>query len=289
MYLTAHFIDDNWVLHKRIINFCQLSGHSGKIIGKTVEKCLSEWNLKNILTVTVDNSSSNDVPVDYLKRKFNNSECDVMDGLHDLENAIIKIRTLCKYVKASPDRKEKFQDCIVEEKIECKSLVCFDVETRWNSTYLMLDIAIKFKKAFGCLLLKDSNLQKEMKKVGEYLTTDEWKQVSYFLPFLKIFYDATLKMSGSRYVTSNYYVEIIFGVGEVISQHLSHKDEGVRNMASKMKLKYDNASSSSTTTNIFPQTNKQDYTFNFGALLGNKFEMEMGGAENESKSELEKY
>ncbi|XP_074267907.1 zinc finger BED domain-containing protein RICESLEEPER 2-like [Silene latifolia] len=264
---------------------------------------------------------------------------------------------LCKYVKASPARKEKFQACIVEEKIECKSLVCLDVETRWNSTYLMLDIAIKFKKAFGCLLVKDSNLQKEMKKVGDYLTIDEWKQVSYFLPFLKIFYDATLKLSGSRYVTSNYYVEIIFGVGEVISQHLSHKDEGVRNMASKMKLKYDkywgkienlnlllfvslildprykmtyvewmvktiygndkgrllamnityffetffdfyassipktsnSASSSSTTTNIFPQTNNQDDTFNFGALLGNKFEMEMGGAENESKSEWEKY
>ncbi|XP_074290537.1 zinc finger BED domain-containing protein RICESLEEPER 2-like [Silene latifolia] len=271
--------------------------------------------------------------------------------------AIVKVRTLCKYVRASPARMEKFKACILQEKLESKKLVCLDVETRWNSTYLMLEIAVNFKKAFGCLIVNDSNLQKEMKKVGGNITSEEWKQVSHILPFLKIFYDATLKMSASLYVTSNSYVEVIFGVGEVLSQHLLHQDAGVRKMAAQMKVKYDkywgkienlnlllfvslildprwkmscvewmvkkafgnekggllalnikyffqtffefyassipqtssSACSSSTTTHISPQANKEDDMFNFGALLGDNFELEMGDGEKEVKKEWEKY
>lgn len=29
MVLTAHFIDDDWVLHKRILNFCVIPNHMG--------------------------------------------------------------------------------------------------------------------------------------------------------------------------------------------------------------------------------------------------------------------
>lgn len=42
MCVTAHFIDDDWRLHKRIINFCPIVGHSGVLIGRAVEKCLLE-------------------------------------------------------------------------------------------------------------------------------------------------------------------------------------------------------------------------------------------------------
>ena len=35
-----------------------------------------------------------------------------------------------------------------KEKIQSKSLLCLDVSTRWNSTYLMLENAQKFVAAF---------------------------------------------------------------------------------------------------------------------------------------------
>lgn len=76
-----------------------------------------------------------------------------------------------------------------------------------------------------------------MKKVGGDLSVEEWKQVSTFLPFLKVFYDATLKLSGSLYVTSNYYIDAIFGVGYVLSQQLNHEDASVKQMATQMKFK----------------------------------------------------
>ena len=69
MCLTAHFIDKDSKLHKRIINFCPISSHKGDAIGKTIEKYLCDWGTDKVFTITVDNASSNDVVVSYLKKK----------------------------------------------------------------------------------------------------------------------------------------------------------------------------------------------------------------------------
>ncbi|TYK18971.1 zinc finger BED domain-containing protein RICESLEEPER 2-like [Cucumis melo var. makuwa] len=63
----------------------------------------------------------------------------------------------------------KFKACVKQEKIQCKALVCLDVATRWNSTYLMLEHAIKFEKAFK--ILKE---EKEDSDFVEYFEEDDW-------------------------------------------------------------------------------------------------------------------
>ncbi|KZV50381.1 hypothetical protein F511_37143 [Dorcoceras hygrometricum] len=42
MVVTAHFLDCDWKLHKRIINFTKITSHNGEEIGKMVEVCLRE-------------------------------------------------------------------------------------------------------------------------------------------------------------------------------------------------------------------------------------------------------
>nr|KAJ0192475.1 hypothetical protein LSAT_V11C800450880 [Lactuca sativa] len=37
--LTTHWVDDNWTLNKRILNFCQIPNHKGVTIGKCVIVC----------------------------------------------------------------------------------------------------------------------------------------------------------------------------------------------------------------------------------------------------------
>ena len=71
MSLTAHFVDADWKLQKKILNFCQIPGHSAEIIGKAVEKCLTGWGIQSIFSITVDNASSNDLGIQYLKRRLN--------------------------------------------------------------------------------------------------------------------------------------------------------------------------------------------------------------------------
>ena len=70
MYLTARWIDQDWKLQKRILNFCQVPNHKGSTIGRVIESCLLDWGIEHVLAITVDNASSNDLAIAYLKDQF---------------------------------------------------------------------------------------------------------------------------------------------------------------------------------------------------------------------------
>jgi len=61
----------------------------------------------------------------------------VSNGLKKLHNSITSIRNFVRFVRSLPQRLAKFSYCIEFSKIECKKLLCLDVSTRWNSTYIM--------------------------------------------------------------------------------------------------------------------------------------------------------
>ena len=68
-----------------------------------------------------------------------------------MHDSIASVRKVVRYVRSSPKRMKKFKACVKQEIIQCKALVCLDVATRRNSTYLMLEHAITFEKAFKIL------------------------------------------------------------------------------------------------------------------------------------------
>ena len=49
MVVTAHFMDIDWKLHKRIINFTKITSHKGEDIGRILEVCLNNWGIDKIL------------------------------------------------------------------------------------------------------------------------------------------------------------------------------------------------------------------------------------------------
>ena len=93
-----------------------------------------------------------------------------------------------------------------------KVLFVLDIETRWNSTYLMLDCSSKFRKAFSNLESKGDLFVKELRKHGGSPTEYDWNRIEAFLPFLKTLCKTTLKFYGCFYVTGNIYVPRIYGV-----------------------------------------------------------------------------
>ena len=68
MCVTAHFVDDGWNLQKKIISFVLVTSHKGEQIAKALENYLPNWGIKNVFSITVDNASSNDVTVGFLKK-----------------------------------------------------------------------------------------------------------------------------------------------------------------------------------------------------------------------------
>ena len=54
----------------------------------------------------------------------------VQSGLKSIHESIAKVRNAVQYVRASPARFEKFQECVENEKIKVKCLLSLDVPTR---------------------------------------------------------------------------------------------------------------------------------------------------------------
>ncbi|XP_052290044.1 zinc finger BED domain-containing protein RICESLEEPER 2-like [Citrus sinensis] len=248
MVIIAHFIDDEWQLHKRILNFCQIDDHKGDTIGKLIESCLLEWGIDKVFTITVDNASSNDLVISYLKKKLNNwgglmlngdylhvrccahiINLIVTEGLKEMNNYVSSIRNAVKYVRSSPARLVRFRKCVEHEKLDSKCIVVMDVSIRWNSTYLMLESALVYQKA----------LKRGWKKrIGPSELID-WVNASVLNNFLENFYEITKKISASLSVTSHLYFHEMHSIESNLKGLVLSDDSYLSAMAKKMKEKYD--------------------------------------------------
>ena len=146
-----------------------IEDHKGKSNGKKIESCLLEWGIEMMRAITVDNVSGNDVAIDYVKNQmlmWKNVDALVLrgdymhvrccahilnlivtGGLKELHASVANIRNAVKYVRSSTSRLKAFKQCVDHVK-GLNGTVVLHCITRWNSTYLMLMTALKFREAF---------------------------------------------------------------------------------------------------------------------------------------------
>ncbi|KAK2658635.1 hypothetical protein Ddye_005168 [Dipteronia dyeriana] len=179
MVVTAHFIDYDWQLQKRILSFSQIVDHKGDSIGKCIENVLIEWGIDKVFTITVDNATAN---------------------------------TNCHW---------------------------------WNSTYLMLESAVKLRKAFERLGEEDIQYvnyfrddENDHKRIGSP-NFDDWDNAKVFINFLAIFYDITLDFSASLHVTSNIYFKSWCTIRNQLNLLITERDPLVSKIALSMQQKVD--------------------------------------------------
>ncbi|KAJ1691751.1 hypothetical protein LUZ63_015906 [Rhynchospora breviuscula] len=216
MALTCHYIDESWKLHKRVIAFSPLpSPHTGKNIADAIYEKLVLWNLdKKALCLVLDGSSANEACVKEMLSgpildtlpadgQLFHQRCGchilnliVQDGLAVLDDEIKTIRETMKYIRHSQSRMEKFKRAAAQVKAPDKK-PAWDAQTRWNSTYLMLQLAFELRGAIErfAILDKNSNLVADL----------DWNKMKALLDCLKVFYNATLTLSGTKYPTLNLF------------------------------------------------------------------------------------
>ncbi|XP_023918455.2 zinc finger BED domain-containing protein RICESLEEPER 2-like [Quercus suber] len=307
MSLTGHFIDDDWNLHKRILNFCQVEDHRGEIIGRKTEMCLHEWGVDGIFTLTVDNASSNGTTIKFLQtmtkdwkrtvleHEFLHMRCCahilnliVGDDLKEIDVSIARVREAMRYVKSSPNRNQTFRSIMEKLGIESKCLLSLDVPTRWNSTYLMLDIAENFEKVFLRMDFKDDSyssyfLNKEKSGgLGSPCGVD-FQNCRTFVGFLKLFYNVTKNFSGSLYVTSNTFFDDMFVIQENIAHLIKSQNHLLKNMTTKMEAKFEKYWGKGDKINkllyvvvvLDPRKKMRFLKFSFSEIYGNEVADEM--------------
>ena len=91
-----------------------------------------------------------------------------------------------RFIRQSPSRLQRFQECAVTEKIDSKASLSLDIPTRWNSTFKMLSTALVYEHAFTKYSKRDPYYNVELLKDDEAdrPPSDDWKQVKHLLVFL---------------------------------------------------------------------------------------------------------
>ncbi|XP_057792782.1 zinc finger BED domain-containing protein RICESLEEPER 2-like [Salvia miltiorrhiza] len=126
----------------------------------------------------------------------------------------------------------KFKECARKTGIELTSSLCLDVATRWNSTYLMLDSGIKYRKVF-CMLAFDDLAYKHCP------TEEEWDRGEIICEFLNPFYTITTLISGTSYPTSNLYFMEVWKIARLLEVNVRSKDEVVKSMSLAMQSRFE--------------------------------------------------
>jgi hypothetical protein len=207
---------------KKNLNFYLIPNHKGDTIREMILSCILEWGIHNIFAITIDNATTNDAALEHVKKRTCSKEGTILEsesmhmrccahilnlivaeGLKEVDDSVVRVRSAVKYVMSSPIKFEKFKVCIEREQLDFKGLLCLDVPTRWNSTFFMLEGAEKYRTAFQLMQEFDKNItttlnkEKNEKKGLRPPTFFDWNRIKIFLKFLKLFYDATMQISGS--------------------------------------------------------------------------------------------
>lgn len=253
MCLVAHYIDSNWNMQCRVLNFVELDpSHTGIVIGQAVFECIAEWKIEDkVITITLDNASNNDVAVRNLKAKLlaRKSTCFVAkyfhvrccahiinlvvnDGIEPLGHLIDNLRQTVKDIKRSPSRMHKFVEICRSLALDIGGGLKLDVLTRWSSTYHMLKVSIAYKEALISYAETDANYKWQP-------TDHEWALYSSIQPILGSLAEITTAFSASKYPTANVFYPHIVNVKIALRAARDSSDINLQTMGIAMLDKFD--------------------------------------------------
>ncbi|CAN0838658.1 Putative AC transposase [Linum grandiflorum] len=149
--LTTHYIDDNWKLNSKLLNFSHVRPpHAAFEMKLVIYRMLKEWGIENkIFTITLDNASNmtnmqtelrdllNEQHALVCGGKYFHIRCCghilnliVQDGLKVIRDGIRCVRDSVKHVDGSEARKIKFRECVEQAGMNCTKELWLDVPTR---------------------------------------------------------------------------------------------------------------------------------------------------------------
>lgn len=251
--LTAHYIDEDWQLKKKTLNFILIdSSQTEDMHSEVIMTCLMEWDIdRKLFSVTFDSGSSSDNIVNRIKDRLSQNRflylngqlfdvrCAtnvvnlmVQDALEALSDVTHKIREIIRFVRCSQSTQRRFSEVALQVGIESQKCLYVDNPSVWYSTYSMLKDALEYKEVF-------CRLQEYEQEYKVWPSELEWERLTFVVGCLKLFVEVTNVFTGSKYLTANIYFPEICDIHLQLIEWCKNPDEYVSLLAAKMRCKFD--------------------------------------------------
>ncbi|CAN1242435.1 Zinc finger BED domain-containing protein DAYSLEEPER [Linum perenne] len=158
--------------------------------------------------------------------------------------SVKRVREAVRWVRSSGSREAKFHAQVTAQNVQSKRMVSLDCQTRWNSTFLMLDTALVYERVFTVLDAIDPTFKEDLfaRKTSSGVpigtpTTEDWKLVRNLTKFLKFFHRMTKTASGTKYCTVHLFLGELTRLCNHLCKASSGSDQHLAGVAWNMKAK----------------------------------------------------
>lgn len=251
--LTAHYIDESWQLHKKILNFIVIDpSHTEDTHSDVIMTCLMDWDIdRKLFSMTFDSSSTNDNIATRISDRLSQNRFLYCNGrLFDLRCAVNLIHTMIqgalvaindvahviresiRYVKSTQTVHAKFNEIVQEAGIQSQKCLCLDNPLRWDSTSTMLEAALEHRVAFSLLQEKDP----------AYLMCPsdvEWDRANVINGYLKFFVEITNGFMRNKLPTANLYFSDLCDIYLQLNDWCKNSDDYIGSLAARMRSKFE--------------------------------------------------
>ncbi|KAN0079116.1 Ribonuclease H-like domain containing protein, partial [Elaphomyces granulatus] len=131
------------------------------------------------------------------------------------DSALARLRVLALWISGTPGRKSQWRNICRDHNLP-STLIPYDVDTRWNSTYLMVEAGIKAKRQIPRWISSQSEMPQ--------FTDQDWGFLGQVAKALGRFYEHTLYISQSAPQIS-YAVPIYYDLHDLMHDAASREGE----------------------------------------------------------------
>ena len=211
--ITAHFIDNNWQVKSPVLlTRAKPQRHTAVNLAKELEEAFDEYSISNKITAVVtDNAANIKCAVSRLGNIEDGQSCFahtlnlcVKHGIEEhppTQEAVKKVKNIVTFFNHST---QAVNDLKKEHQLKGSKFYKLkkDVETRWNSTYLMLESFIKQRIEVSTVLVMHG-------KSTAAINEADVKIIEDALLVLKPFLDVTREMSSEKYTSISKVIPVI--------------------------------------------------------------------------------
>ena len=127
---------------------------------------------------------------------------DVKSAFTNIQGCIGTLRGLVAAIRVSTKQRERFEHLKRALNSQSAHILGLYVETRWSSTYFMLEASLKAKSVLNTMCSEYDRLSRFS------ITTSDWTVVQKLCPILELFKDATENQTRTNYVTLSMTIRI---------------------------------------------------------------------------------